>query len=192
MEKTKIAIFASGTGSNAKAIIDYSFKANYEVDLIISNKEKAGVLNYSEEYDIDAMLIDKESFYEDDALLDFLEERQIKFIALAGFLWFIPEYLLQAFPNRIVNIHPSLLPKYGGKGMYGMKVHQAVFDAKEKESGITIHMVNNAYDQGKILLQKKLDISAENSPEKIAKKILKLEHEFFPEIIAEIIEKSDY
>lgn len=192
MEKTKIAIFASGTGSNAKAIIDHSFKANYEVDLIVSNKENAGVLKYSEEYDIDAIVIDKETFYEDDVLLDFFKDRGVKFIALAGFLWFIPEYLLEGFSNKILNIHPSLLPKYGGKGMYGIKVHQAVFNAKEKESGMTIHLVNNEYDQGEILLQKKVDISSENSPEKIASKVLELEHKYFPEIIEEFIENNSY
>lgn len=192
MEKTKIAIFASGTGSNAKAIIDYSFMSNFKVDLIVSNKENAGVLKYSEEYDIDAMLIDRETFYENEVLLDFLKERDIKLIILAGFLWFIPAYLVAGFSNRILNIHPSLLPKHGGKGMYGLKVHQAVFDAQEKESGITIHLVNNEYDKGEILLQKTIDISTENSPEKIAAKVLQLEHEYFPEIIEEFIEKNTY
>lgn len=190
MEKTKIAIFASGTGSNAKAIIEHSFKANYEVDLIISNKEDAGVLNFSDEFDIDSMIIDKETFYEDDVLLEFLKEREIEYLILAGFLWLIPEYLVNGFQDKIINIHPALLPKHGGKGMFGSKVHQAVFEAKEKESGITIHLVNNEYDQGEILLQKSVDISEEKSAEAIAAKVLKLEHKHFPKLIEKIIRKN--
>lgn len=190
MQKTKIAIFASGTGSNAKAIIEHSFKANYEVDLIISNKENAGVLNFSEEFDIDAMIIDKQTFYDEEVLLDFLKERGIEILVLAGFLWLMPPYLTAGFEDKIINIHPALLPKHGGKGMYGSKVHQAVFDAKEKESGITIHLVNNEYDEGEILLQKIVDISEEKSPKDIAAKVLKLEHKHFPKVIEKFIRKN--
>ncbi len=190
MSKTKIAIFASGTGSNAKAIIEHSFQANYEVDLIISNKKNAGVLNFSEEFDIDAMVIDKETFYEDDILIHFLQQRDIKYLILAGFLWQIPSYLIQAFPERILNIHPALLPKYGGKGMYGSNVHQAVFDAKEKESGLTIHLVNEEYDKGEILFQTKIEVLATDTPKNIASKILKLEHKHYPQIIEKYIAEN--
>jgi len=190
MQKTKIAIFASGTGSNARAIIEHSYKANYEVDLIICNNENAGVLNFSEEFDIDAMLIDKQTFYEEEVLLDFLKEREIKVLILAGFLWLIPEYLIAGYKDKIINIHPALLPKFGGKGMYGNKVHQAVFDAKEKESGITIHLVNNEYDKGEFLFQKTVDISEEKNAKNIAAKVLKLEHKHFPKVIEKFIQKN--
>lgn len=190
MSKTKIAIFASGNGSNAKAIIEHSFKANYEVDLIISNNENAGVLDFSEEFDIDALVIDSETFYETDTILDFLEDREVEFLVLAGFLWLVPEYLLEAFPNKILNIHPALLPKYGGKNMFGEKVHQAVFNAKEKESGITIHLINSEYDKGEIIFQKSIDISEEKNAKEIAAKVLKLEHKHFPKVIEKFIGKN--
>lgn len=188
--KQKIAIFASGTGSNAKAIIKYSKTANYEVVLIVSNNENAGVLNFSELYDIDALVIDKENFYNKTLILDFLLEKEIKLIVLAGFLWLIPDYLLSGYYNKIINIHPSLLPNYGGKGMYGSNVHEAVFNAKENESGITIHLVNEAYDKGEILLQKTIDISQEKSPKDIAKKVLVLEHLLYPQIIEKYIKEK--
>ena len=175
-EKTKIAIFASGAGSNAQAIIDHSFRANYSVALIVTNNENAGVLRFSDEYDIDALVIDRNTFYEDTVIVSFLKEQAIDVLVLAGFLWKIPDYLLDAFPNKIINIHPSLLPKYGGKGMYGINVHKAVFQAKETRSGITIHIVNNEYDKGTILLQKEISIAEEKSADDIAKKVLQLEH----------------
>tara|TARA_B110000037_G_scaffold222177_1_gene295978 strand:- start:11249 stop:11824 length:576 start_codon:yes stop_codon:yes gene_type:complete len=188
--KQKIAIFASGTGSNAKSIIKYSKTANYEVALIVSNNENAGVLNFSELYDIDALVIDKENFYNKTLILDFLLEKEIKLIVLAGFLWLIPNYLLSGYNNKIINIHPSLLPNYGGKGMYGSNVHEAIFNAKENESGITIHLVNEAYDKGEILLQKTIDISKEKSPKEIAKKVLVLEHLLYPQIIEKYIKEK--
>jgi len=188
MQKIKIAIFASGTGSNAKAIIEYSTSANYEVALIVSNREDAGVLNFSKKYNIDALLIDRESFYNTEVIINFFKEKDIQLIVLAGFLWLIPEYFIDAYENRILNIHPSLLPKYGGKGMYGSNVHEAVFAAKEKESGITIHLVNKEYDKGKHLLQKTIKILASESPKKIASKVLKLEHKYYPQIIEKFIQ----
>jgi len=190
IEKIKIAIFASGTGSNAKAIIEYSKKANFEVALIVSNKETAGVLNFSEEYDIDALIIDKDTFYHSDTILTFLLQKDIKLIVLAGFLWHIPDYLINSFENRIINIHPSLLPKFGGKGMYGLNVHQAVLNAHERQSGITIHLVNEEYDKGKILFQKNIDISTFKTAQEIAKNVLKLEHKHFPQIIEKFIDEN--
>lgn len=186
----KIAVFASGTGSNAKAIIEYAKTSNYEVALIVSNKENAGVLNFSEEYDIDALVIDKENFYDKTVILDFLLEREIELIVLAGFLWLVPDYLTAAYQNKILNIHPSLLPNYGGKGMYGSNVHEAVFKAADKESGITIHLVNEEYDQGEILLQEKVDISSEKTPKEIAKKVLVLEHLHYPQVIEKYIKEN--
>ena len=190
--KPKIAIFASGTGSNARAIIEYSENSNFDVALIVSNKEKAGVLQYAEEYDIDALVIDRENFYNSEIIVDFLKGNKIELIILAGFLWLVPHYFIKAFPDRIINIHPSLLPKYGGKGMYGINVHQAVFEVKEKESGLTIHLVNNEYDKGEILLQKTIDISSEKDAESIGEKILQQEHKLFPQTIEKYISKIGF
>jgi phosphoribosylglycinamide formyltransferase-1 len=190
-EKTKIAIFASGAGSNAQAIIDHSFRANYSVALIVTNNENAGVLRFSDEYDIDALVIDRNTFYEDTVIVSFLKEQAIDVLVLAGFLWKIPDYLLDAFPNKIINIHPSLLPKYGGKGMYGINVHKAVFQAKETRSGITIHIVNNEYDKGTILLQKEISIAEEKSADDIAKKVLQLEHTYFPLTIEKFVKNLE-
>lgn len=186
--KTNIAIFASGTGSNAKAVINYSLNSNYNVELIVSNKENAGVLAYSKKYGIDALIIDKTSFYKENKLLYFLEEKGIELIILAGFLWLIPKYLLEKYSNSIINIHPSLLPKYGGKGMYGINVHNAVLENNDKFSGITIHIVNEEYDKGDVLFQKSIDISKEKTAEDIASAVLKIEHEFFPKIIEQFVE----
>jgi len=186
--KTNIAIFASGTGSNAKAVINYSLNSNYNVELIVSNKENAGVLAYSKKYGIDALIIDKTSFYKENKLLYFLEEKGIELIILAGFLWLNPKYLLEKYSNSIINIHPSLLPKYGGKGMYGINVHNAVLENNDKFSGITIHIVNEEYDKGDVLFQKSIDISKEKTAEDIASAVLKIEHEFFPKIIEQFVE----
>lgn len=186
--KTNIAIFASGTGSNAKAVINYSLNSNYNVELIVSNKENAGVLAYSKKYGIDALIIDKTSFYKENKLLYFLEEKGIELIILAGFLWLIPKYLLEKYSNSIINIHPSLLPKYGGKGMYGINVHNAVLENNDKFSGITIHIVNEEYDKGDVLFQKSIDVSKEKTAEDIASAVLKIEHEFFPKIIEQFVE----
>lgn len=189
-KKIKIAIFASGTGSNAKAIIDYSHNSNYSIELIVTNNEDAGVLSFSDKFNIDALVIDKKKFYSDNVIIDFLKEKDIKLIVLAGFLWLIPDYFIKEYRNRIINIHPSLLPKYGGKGMYGINVHNSVFQAGDKESGITIHLVNEEYDKGKVLFQEKIDISKEKDAENIGKAILKLEHKNFPKVIEKYIELS--
>ncbi len=183
-----IAIFASGEGTNAQTIIDY-FKTSNQVKiaLVVSNKSTANVLNRAKNNNIDTLIIDKHSFTETNEVIDVLKKANINLIVLAGFLWMIPENLIKAFPNKIVNIHPALLPKFGGKGMYGMNVHKAVIEAKEKESGISIHFVNEKYDEGKIISQHKCEVSETDTPENLAQKIQQLEHEHFPKVIENIL-----
>ena len=182
-----IVIFASGAGSNAQAIIDY-FRTSERVQvvLIISNNPNAAVLNIAQQEEIDTLLIDKK-IINDENLLKVLHDYKTDLIVLAGFLWKIPAYLINAFPDKIVNIHPSLLPKYGGKGMYGTHVHQAVIENNEKESGITIHLVNEEYDKGTILLQEKVLVAPEDTPETLANKIHNLEHNYFAATIENIL-----
>lgn len=182
-----IVIFASGAGSNAQAIIDY-FRENNQVNiaLIVSNKSQAGVLNIAQNEEIDSVIIDKK-IINDEKFLNILKDYKTDLIVLAGFLWKIPDYLISAFANRIVNIHPSLLPKYGGKGMYGAHVHQAVIENKETESGITIHLVNEEYDKGKILLQEKVNVEPNDTPDSLAEKIHKLEHKHFANTIETLL-----
>ncbi len=183
-----IAIFATGGGSNAQKIIEH-FKDNNEtqVSLIISNKENAGVIDKAKAHNIPTLIINRHEFYKTKDILKKLHTFDIDFIVLAGFLWLIPNYLVKEFPNRIVNIHPALLPKYGGKGMYGMNVHRAVFEAKEEESGMTIHFVNEHYDEGAIIFQAKCLLDTTNSPEDIAQKVLELEHQYYPKVIEKVI-----
>lgn len=187
--KKKIAVFASGRGSNALQLIQKAPEMSYAVELIVTNKPDAAVLKTAEEYNIATLVLDRKFFYESENLVDDLKNAGIEFIVLAGFLWLIPEYLINAFEGRIVNIHPSLLPKYGGKGMYGMKVHEAVWQNMEKESGITIHLVNKEYDKGEILLQESVLLSEEDTPESIAEKILKLEHQYLPLVVNNLVNK---
>ena len=187
-EKTKIAIFASGRGSNAAAIIDF-FKGHISVQvvLIVSNNAKAGVLDLGNEHDIETLVINRKYFYHSKSIDEKLLTLKVDLIVLAGFLWLIPERLIKLYPNRIINIHPALLPKYGGKGMYGHHVHESVKESGDKYSGITIHYVDENYDEGRHIFQKSCRISQLDSPEQIAEKVLKLEHHYFPRIIEEII-----
>ncbi len=180
----KIAIFASGNGSNAQNIADY-FDGNplVKIQLILSNKPHAFVLERAKKLKIASEVFTKNDFYESDVVLRILDEHKIDFIVLAGFLWLIPENLIQKFPQKIINIHPALLPKYGGKGMYGAKVHEAVHAAGDSESGITIHYVNKKYDEGMIIFQAKTKINDMDTPESIAQKVHALEYENFPRII---------
>ena len=187
----KIAIFASGGGSNALKIIEhFANNETIEVALIISNKSKAGVLEKAKNHNIPSLIINRTSFRETEDLLAEFQSRSIDFIVLAGFLWLIPTYLVDAFPNRIVNIHPALLPKYGGKGMYGMNVHRAVHAAKEPFSGMTIHFVNARYDEGNIIFQAQCKLLEQDSPEVISQKVLALEHQYFPKIIEKVINEE--
>ena len=183
-----IAIFASGTGSNATKIVQ-KFKRNkaIQVALIVSNKATAPVLEMAAKNNIPTLVINRTDFYKTEKLLEDLATHQIDFIALAGFLWLIPPYLVKAYDKKMVNIHPALLPKYGGKGMYGMNVHEAVWASREKESGITIHYVSEEYDEGNIVYQASCPILPADEPIHIRNKVLKLEHFYFPRIIASLL-----
>ncbi|MCD6179250.1 MAG: phosphoribosylglycinamide formyltransferase [Bacteroidales bacterium] len=186
--KPHIAIFASGNGSNAENIVTYfSKKKTATVDLIVSNNKNAFVLERAVKLKIDSHIISRNDFKQPKSLLKKLKDKNIDFIILAGFLWLIPSELILAFPKKIINIHPALLPKYGGKGMYGDYVHQAVSAAGETESGISIHYVNQSYDEGDIIFQKTVNIKAGENPEKIAEKVHALEYEYFPKIIEQVI-----
>ena len=183
-----IVIFASGTGSNAQQIIDrFRDAPPVVVSLIVSNKPGAGVLKIAEREKIPSLIIEKERFFRGDGYVNELKERGIQWIILAGFLWKIPVTLIKAFPGRIINIHPALLPKYGGKGMYGHFVHEAVIAAKEKESGITIHYVDEQFDHGKHILQATCPVEPGETPETLAKKVQVLEHKHYPEVIAGLV-----
>lgn len=184
-----IAIFASGGGSNARKMIEhFSNSITVKVALIVCNKPGAGVLNIAASFSIPVLLIEKEKFFRGDAYVPELKKHNIGFIILAGFLWKIPASLIKAYPEKIINIHPALLPKYGGKGMYGHHVHQAVIDNKEKESGITIHYVDDKYDHGKIIFQATCPVLPDDSADTLAKRVLQLEHLYFPLITAQLLE----
>ena len=185
-----IAIFASGTGSNATKIVEYfADNKNIQVSLIVSNKATAGVLDMAAANDIPTHLLSRAEFYQTEDILKVFNAYSVDFVVLAGFLWLVPSYLVESFPNRIVNIHPALLPAYGGKGMYGMNVHRAVKAAGEHESGMTIHFVNVKYDEGDIIFQAKTKLLATDTPEDIQKKVLRLEHKHYAELIDEIVTK---
>jgi len=183
-----IAIFASGNGSNAGAIIEY-FKTHpsVKVALVVTNNPDAGVIKVAHSHKIISAIVSKNALNDPEILGRLLTALDIEMIVLAGFLQLVPEYLLQRFPQRIINIHPALLPKHGGKGMYGMKVHEAVLLAKDPETGITIHFVNEHYDEGEIILQKATAIDSHDTAEKIAGKVQQLEHEWFPKIIEKLL-----
>ena len=190
----RLAIFASGAGSNAEKIIQYFADAEKKdeffakkIALIVCNKPTAGVLNIAEANKIPSLIIEKEKFFRGNSYVEELKNAGIDFIVLAGFLWKIPSLLISAFPRKIVNIHPALLPKYGGKGMYGMHVHEAVIANKEKESGITIHYVDDQYDHGDIIFQARCPVLDDDTPEKLANRIHSLEHENYPVIIDKIL-----
>ncbi len=185
----KLAVFASGTGSNAQKIIDHFSSPGKQaiVSLIVCNKPGAGVLQIAVNENIPILLIEKEQFFEGDAYLPDLKNWQIDFIVLAGFLWKIPQALIEAFPRRIINIHPALLPRYGGKGMYGYSVHKAVVLAGDAESGITIHYVDEHYDHGDIIFQAKCAIEKNDTAESLSMKVHVLEHQHYPAVIESVI-----
>lgn len=189
MNVKNVAIFASGAGTNAQKIIDhFKFSDTIKIKLIVSNKPTANVLNVAKSAGIQTLITDRKRFYETEDTIDNLRVANIDLIVLAGFLWMIPESLIKAFPDKIINIHPALLPKFGGKGMYGTNVHKAVIDAKEKESGISIHFVNEHYDKGKIIGQYKCNVSENETAETLAEKIHQLEYEHFPKAIEELLQ----
>ena len=198
----KIAIFASGAGSNAQKIIEHFASSptplhavergvittpKVSVALIVCNNPDAGVLKIAAHENIPVLLIEKEKFFKKDTYINVLKERKIDLIVLAGFLWKIPATLIKAYPEKIINIHPALLPKYGGKGMYGQAVHEAVIAAKEKESGITIHYVDELYDHGKIIFQAKCPVLENDTAETLAQRIHALEHEHYPKVIEGVL-----
>jgi len=184
----RLAVFASGNGSNAQRIAEYfTGHPAITINLILCNKPDAYVLHRAEKLGIPSMVFDRASFYGNSLVQETLKSYHIDFLILAGFLWLIPQDILTAFPGKIINIHPALLPKYGGKGMYGMKVHEAVIAAGEPESGITIHFVDENYDEGRIIFQAKCIVSQEETPESLAAKVHALEYRYFPEVIEHVV-----
>jgi len=186
MNRKKIAIFASGSGTNAQKIFEY-FSENEMVivDSLWSNKKDAFALERAKNFQINTFVFNKEEFTGSNRIVQKLKSREVDLIVLAGFLWLVPSNLIKSFP--IINIHPALLPKYGGKGMYGMRVHQAVVKNKDEESGITIHYVNEIYDDGKIIFQAKCPVLPSDSPEDVAHKVHQLEYRYFPEVIEKVL-----
>lgn len=184
---SNIAIFASGSGSNAQNIIEYFQNSPFfSFPLIISNRKDAFVHSRAQELNIPSYTFSKSEFEAPDGVLSLLKEKEITHIVLAGFLLKVPDILVKHYPDKIINIHPALLPKFGGKGMYGNFVHQAVKDAGETESGITIHYINEHYDEGNVIFQAKCTITENDSPETIAQKVHQLEYEFYPKIIEQL------
>jgi phosphoribosylglycinamide formyltransferase-1 len=186
----RIAIFASGSGSNAEKISAYfSDRTDVEITLILTNNPQAGVIQRARKLHIPVLVFDRKTFYETNRILDILQNNQIDWVVLAGFMMLIPASLVKGFPDKIINIHPALLPKYGGKGMYGHFVHEAVVAAKEIESGITIHYVNEQYDEGNVIFQATCDVLPSDSPDDVAGKVQVLEHLHFPRVVDELVTK---
>ncbi|WP_288429312.1 phosphoribosylglycinamide formyltransferase [uncultured Spirosoma sp.] len=184
----RIAIFASGSGSNAEKIADYfAGSTDVSIELIVSNNPKAGVIDRARRLHIPVLLFDRPTFYQTDRITHLLQQQGIDLIVLAGFMWLMPAGLVQAFPDRIVNIHPALLPKFGGKGMYGHFVHEAVVAAQETESGITIHFVNEHYDEGAPIFQAHCPVTPTDTPDDVARKVQSLEHDHYPRVVAEVL-----
>lgn len=183
-KKIRIAIMASGNGSNAEEIIKY-FKNHpwISVELLLSNNAQAFALDRARNLSVPSRIFTREVFRQTQVVLDWLKEFQVTHIVLAGFLWLLPDYLIKAYPDKIINIHPALLPKFGGKGMYGLKVHQSVKEAGETETGITIHLVNERYDEGRIVFQGKCKVESHYSAEEVARCVQKLEYEHYPRVI---------
>lgn len=184
----RIAIFASGSGSNAQRIAEY-FKGSQEaeVSLILTNNPQAGVIERARKLNIPVVVFNKNIFYKSGNIVRLLKDSKTDLVVLAGFMMLIPEEMVKAFPDRIVNIHPALLPKYGGKGMYGHFVHEAVVAAKDPESGITIHYVDERYDEGAIIFQATCQLEPTDTPETVAAKVQQLEHDHFPKVIHQIL-----
>lgn len=187
----RIAIFASGTGSNAEKLMAY-FKDSKlaTIALLVCNKEDAFVIQVAKRFDIPVLIIGRENFFKGNGYLPELQKQKINFIVLAGFLWKIPDAILHAYPQAIVNIHPALLPEYGGKGMFGHHVHEAVINNKDAFSGITIHFVDELYDHGKIIFQEKCPVLDSDTPDTLARRVLALEHQYFAPIIENVIKNK--
>jgi phosphoribosylglycinamide formyltransferase 1 len=191
MDRFRIAIFASGTGTNAEAIIKHlKNHPAIAVAMLLSNNDRAFALERAKNLNVKTKTFTREQFRESDDVVHWLKEFQITHIVLAGFLWLIPKNLVEAFPGKIINIHPALLPKFGGKGMYGSKVHEAVKLSGDLQTGITIHEVNDQYDEGRILFQATCKVSENDSPGQIANKVHELEHAHYPQVIEDWILNS--
>lgn len=189
----KIAIFASGSGTNARNLINYfSTEKEAVVSLVLSNCPDALVLERARNLSVDTYVFDRHQFYESQVVLEKLKKCGIDFIVLAGFLWLVPVYLTDYYRDRIVNIHPALLPSYGGKGMYGDRVHRAVIENGEKESGITVHYVNSAYDEGDIIFQARCNVFEDDTPEMLAKRIHELEYTNYPAVVEKLLKGIDH
>lgn len=183
MKKSRLAIFASGSGSNAEAIMKYFFHhPQIEIVLVLSNNERAYALERAKKYNVPSKIFTKTQL-QNGEVNQWLKEVNITHLVLAGFLWLVPEIVVTTFPHRIINIHPSLLPKFGGKGMHGHKIHEAVVAAQETETGITMHEVNERYDEGKILAQVKCAVLPTDDATTLGERVLKLEHEHYPKVI---------
>ena len=183
-----IAIFASGNGTNAERIIKYFEESNIaQVNVVLTNKSDAGVINRAHSLFVDVHIFTRDDLNNSNKVLDILSQYNTDLIVLAGFLWLVPENILEKYENKIINIHPALLPAYGGKGMYGARVHEAVIAAAEKKSGITIHKVNSVYDDGQIIFQTDFNLDKNETPDSLARKIHKLEHKHFPEVIESLL-----
>ena len=185
-----IAIFASGSGTNAENLVHFFRTSPFgQVSLVLTNRPDAGVIQRAQSNDIECIVFNRRQFYNTNEVVDLLMERGIEFVILAGFLWLVPDNLLELYDNKIVNIHPALLPKYGGKGMYGHFVHEAVIANAEKESGITIHYVNSRYDEGNVILQARCKVEIDDTPDSLASKIHDLEYEHFPKAVEALLKK---
>jgi phosphoribosylglycinamide formyltransferase-1 len=188
--KKRIAIFASGSGSNAQKLMEHFKRSNeIEISLVLTNNADAYVLQRADNFEIPTHIFDKNEFYKTDEVIDLLKNLEIDFVVLAGFLWLIPKNLIHAYPGRIVNIHPAILPKFGGKGMYGDHVHNAVMAAGETEGGITIHYVNENYDEGEYIYQARYRIDKNDNLEMVKFKGQQLEHQHYPRIVETIVRK---
>lgn len=191
----RLALFASGSGSNAEKIAQH-FVNNPDVDvtLIVSNNPKAGIIDrsrrgFDRQLHVPVLLFDRTTFYDTNKITQLLQQLDIDLIVLAGFMWLMPTDLVRAFPNRIINIHPALLPKFGGKGMYGHFVHEAVVAAGETESGITIHYVNERYDEGQTIFQARCPVLPTDTPEDVARNVQALEHAHYPSVVEEVLQR---
>lgn len=189
---SKIAIFASGAGSNADRILQFTkdLDSGVQVDCLLTNKKVAGIYEVAEKFDVPIFYFSNQDFLDSAKIVSLLQQRNIEWIVLAGFLRKIEAAIINAYNNKIFNLHPSLLPKYGGKGMYGKNVHKAVLEAGESESGISIHLVNSEFDKGEVIFQAKCAIEKGQTVEELAGKIQKLEHEYFPKTIVQFINEA--
>lgn len=188
---SRLAIFASGSGTNAENIMHYfRNRPGIEVSCVCTNRPDAFVIRRAEKYDVPVLVFSRDDLFHSDHVIKFLADNKIDWIILAGFLWLVPENLVDRFPSRIINIHPALLPKYGGKGMYGERVHQAVIENHESLSGITIHLVNHEYDRGDIIFQATCPVKPDDTPETLAARIHILEYEHFPKVIENAVKKD--